>query len=77
MEAGGDVGVRHGGMQEGVVDHFGDLRERDAEGFAGWRVGGCHCCLFERLRVFGGGDGDGGNSEGRREGGKGDGTVAW
>lgn len=27
LEAGLDVGVGHGGVEEGVVDHFGDLGE--------------------------------------------------
>lgn len=48
MEAVGDVGVGHGWVEEGVVDHFGEEGEGDADAGGGCR--GCHCCLFEWLR---------------------------
>ena len=39
LEAGVDVVVRHGGVQEGVVDHAGEVGEGDVEGLG---AGGCH-----------------------------------
>lgn len=46
VEALGDFGVGHGWVQEGVVDHFGDHGEGDAD--AGlWGVCRGHFCLYE------------------------------
>jgi len=33
LEAGPDVGVGHGGVEQGVVDHGGEVGEGDEQGF--------------------------------------------
>jgi len=74
VEAVGDVGVGHGWVEEGVVDHFGEEREGDAD--AGGGVRGCHCCLFERLGSLEG-EMDG-RMEGRKTGGEtSSGVMRW
>lgn len=71
VEAMGDVGVGHGWVEEGVVDHFGEEGEGDADAGGGCR--GCHCCLFEWLRFLEG------ELDGRMAGGNnwGDKAVVW
>lgn len=66
VEALGDVGVGHGGVEEGVVDHFGDLREGDAD-FGGVRGGG-HLLLVRAVEAVWGKRWTGMVKEGREGG---------
>lgn len=40
LEPGLDFGIRHGGVQEGVVNHFGELGEGDGNFGGGGHCGG-------------------------------------
>jgi hypothetical protein len=46
FEAGEDFVVGHGGMQETVIDHFGEIVQGDVEGY--WV---CHCLVYFGLGV--------------------------
>lgn len=51
LETGGDVGVGHGGVEQGVVDNFCEFGEGDEEGLG---AGGCHGGRAVRLSFVSG-----------------------